>query len=201
MAHASRLLTLLAASLLALPLAARAQDPLSAVDEPAVAPAPAAAPATSAQAPATFRNYASLSELIGMICADAIHQFNGFFGPTLIRVEPFPFLWEFEHQRPSMLGITLADQMTAVLNGHTSMDAWSQRDQYATPDPDEAPVQWVQGTLQEMDGYLRLHISGSNQNGERRSYVVNAEMSESIYRALHTSPVRSRLHTGVPDPG
>ncbi len=196
MAHANHLLILLVAILLVLPSAARAQDSLPAVDEPAAPPV-----AATPQAPKTFRNYAGLSELIGMICDDAVRQFQGFFEQSLVRVESFPFLWEFEHQRPSMLGITLADQMAAVLNGHTSMGAWSQRDQYATPDTSAAPVQWVQGTLQEMDGYLRLHISGSNASGERRSYVVNAEMSESIYRALHTSPVRSRLHAGVADPG
>ena len=46
--------------------------------------------------------------------------------------------------------------------------------------------QKVQGVLQEMDGLLRIHISGVNSRGERRSYVVNVEMSEPIYRAMHS---------------
>ena len=181
---------LLALSLVALPDATRAQDRLAGVDEPVAVTASAA-----------LRNYASLPKLISMICDDAVRQFDDFFGSTLVRVEPFPFLWEFKRQRPSMLGITLADQMAAVLNCHTRIGAWSQRDQYATPDPNESPMQWVQGTIQEIDGYLRVHIIGSNAKGVRKSYVVNAEMSEPIYRALHTLPVQSRLHAGIPDPG
>jgi hypothetical protein len=160
-------------------------------------PTPYAEEAPGNQADASFRNYASLPELIAMICKDAGSQFDGFFSPTLIRVEPFPFLWEFDHRRPTMLGITMADQMTAVLNNHT-WGGLSARDQYAEPG-DETVEQWVQGSLQEVDGYLRLHVSGRNANGARRSYVVNAEMSESIYRALHATPIRSRLHAVMLD--
>jgi hypothetical protein len=46
--------------------------------------------------------------------------------------------------------------------------------------------QRISGILQEVDGYLRIHIIAANTRGERRSYVVNVEMSEPIYRALHS---------------
>ncbi len=147
-----------------------------------------------APAISSITNYATLTELIAMISEDAMQQFTGFFEPSLIQVEPFPYLWEYEHRRPSMLGITLADQMAAMLNNYT-LGARSNRDQYQSAHSNtNETMQWVQGTMQEMDGFLRIHISARNAKGARRSYVVNAQMSEPIYRALHTVPYRSRLH-------
>ncbi len=147
-----------------------------------------------APAIASITNYTTLTELIAMISEDAMQQFNDFFEASLVQVEPFSFLWEFEHRRPSMLGITLANQMAAMLNNYT-LGARSNRDQYQPAHYfNQETRQWVQGTMQEMDGFLRIHISARNSNGARRSYVVNAQMSEPIYRALHTVPYRSRLH-------
>lgn len=146
-----------------------------------------------APALSSITNYATLTELIAMISEDAMQQFADFFEPSLVQVEPFPYLWEFEHRRPSILGITLADQMASMLNNFT-IGSRSNRDQYQPAHSTNETLQWVQGILQEMDGHLRIHISARNAKGARRSYVVNAQMSEPIYRALHTVPYRSRLH-------
>ena len=142
-------------------------------------------------------NYSSLSELIVMICNEAALGLRGLYEAAPVQVEAFPFLWEFNQQRPSVLGIALADQMAAMLNYHTRgweshpVGSFSSQDQYDETDIDTAPTQWLQGTIQEIDGFLRIHISARNGKGTRRSYVINAEMSEPIYRALHSIPVKA----------
>ncbi len=124
------------------------------------------------------KNYSSLAGLVSIVCDDAIEQFYNFFSPALVNVEPFLVLGEFPaNRRISLLGATLADQMTAMINNSPPLKA---------PAGNEDYEQRVQGILQEIDGLLRIHISGVNSDGERRSYVINVEMSEPIYRALHT---------------
>ena len=125
----------------------------------------------------TYQNYSGLAELITMICDDALDRFQGFYGPTVVTVEPFATLGFFEKNKQSELGMTLADQMTAIINNDTLASASHARGM--TP-------QKLSGVLQEVDGYLRIHLSGVNAAGERTSYVVSVEMSEPIYRALHT---------------
>ncbi len=128
-------------------------------------------------AAATTRNYASLSNMVTMIGADAIAQFAGFFDSQPVVVEPFLVLGEFPSSRVTILGATLADQMAAMVNNEASSRA------VAALDPSS---QQLRGVLQEIDGHLRVHMSGRNNRGEWRSYVVNVEMSEPVYRALHT---------------
>ena len=121
--------------------------------------------------------YASLADLVGMIGGDASGQFRGFFDAGPVRVEPFPVLGEFPGRRVSVLGATLADQMAAVINtipGSSSLGAGEERGQL------------LRGVIQEVDGQLRVHISGRNSRGEWRSYVAGVEMSEAVYRAMHT---------------
>lgn len=125
------------------------------------------------------RNYASLPGLVAMVGADAMEQLHGFFAAEPVIVEPFIVLGEFSsRQRISLLGATLAEQMAAVI-GNESLAVWR------APATGEQQ-QRVSGILQEVDGYLRIHILAANTRGERRSYVVNIEMSEPIYRALHS---------------
>ncbi len=124
------------------------------------------------------QNYAGLTELVSMVCEEAVSRFQGFYEARPVYVQPFVAVKQYPRRNISLLGITLADQMTAMINIHG----------LAAQPPleyDES-AQWMQGVLQEIDGYLRLHISGMNALGERRSYVVHIEMSEPIYRALHT---------------
>ena len=121
-------------------------------------------------------SYANLAELVTLICDDAMEQFAEFYGPTTVAVRPFKVIADYRVQRTTMLGITLADQMTAMINT------------YAVP---EYPVeirypQKMEGVIEEVDGFLRVHINGRNVRGERRSYAVNVEMSEPIYRSLHS---------------
>ena len=121
------------------------------------------------------RNYSSLTSLVAMIGADAMEHLHGFFAAEPVTIEPFIVLSEFStRQRISLLGATLAEQM-AVMLGNESLAA-------AT----DEHKQRVSGVLQEVDGHLRIHILAANTRGERRSYVVNVEMSEPIYRALHS---------------
>lgn len=120
-------------------------------------------------------NYSSLAHLVELVGADAAGQFNGFYDSGPVRIEPFPVLGEFPAQRVSQLGATLADQMAATIN---SVAPATFRD--------GVQEQVMRGVIQEVDGYLRLHISGRNSRGQWRSYVANVEMSEAVYRAMHT---------------
>lgn len=131
---------------------------------------------TKPEAPGS--NYASLSHLVTMVCDDAMERFYDFFGASPVAVEPFQVVGEFlVAPRVSLLGATLADQMSAGINNEA----------VAQPTPAGATTeQRLRGLLQEMDGYLRIHMSGQNSRGEWRSYVVTVEMSEPIYRALHS---------------
>ncbi len=125
----------------------------------------------------TYQNYSGLAELITMICDDALDRFQGFYGPTAVNIEPFATLGFFEKNKQSELGMTLADQMTAIINNDTFNNLGRAHGK---------TTQNLRGLLQEVDGYLRIHISGVNAAGKRTSYVVSVEMSEPIYRALHT---------------
>jgi hypothetical protein len=126
-----------------------------------------------------LRNYSSLPALVAMVCNDASVQFEQFFAPAPVVIEPFVVLSEFSaKKRVSILSATLADQMAAVI-GNESLAVWQ-------PQQNGDLEQRVSGLLQEIDGYLRLHITAINSNGERHSYVVNIEMSEPIFRALHS---------------
>lgn len=123
----------------------------------------------------TVQNYSNLPELVTLVCDDAMESFWEFYGPTTVKVTPFRVIADYRVKKTTMLGITLADQMAAMINSQ------------AVP---EYPVsmrhpQKLEGVIEEMDGFLRIHISGRNIRGERRSYSVNVEMSEPIYRALH----------------
>lgn len=125
------------------------------------------------------RNYSSLTGLVAMIGADAMEHLHGFFAAEPVTIEPFIVLSEFStRQRVSLLGATLAEQMAAVISNE-SLAVWR-------PAAAGENEQKVSGVLQEVDGHLRIHILAANTRGDRRSYVVNVEMSEPIYRALHS---------------
>jgi len=125
------------------------------------------------------RNYSSLTSLVAMVGSDAMEQLHGFFAAEPVIIDPFIVLSEFStRQRISLLGATLAEQMAAVI-GNESLALWR-------PAAAGEHGQRVSGVLQEVDGYLRIHIIAANTRGDRRSYVVNVEMSEPIYRALHS---------------
>jgi len=128
----------------------------------------------------SYKNYSGLSELVSMICDDAIERFHGFYGPTVVNVSPFATNNGTGSAKVSKLGVTLADQMIAMINNDTLAMTDTSR-QYP-----ESYEQNLFGILQEMDGYLRIHINGRNIDGKRVSYVATIEMSEPIYRALHT---------------
>ena len=123
----------------------------------------------------TYHNYSGFSELVTMVCDDAIQEFIAFYGPQDIMVQPFVYISQAGTKRMTMLGVTLADQMVAMVN-NTPANMNIKGD---------AP-QKLGGVLQEVDGLLRVHISGMNSWGNRRSFSVNVEMSEALYRALHT---------------
>ena len=124
-----------------------------------------------------LQNYSGLAKLITMVCDDALERFQGFYGSTVVRVEPFTTIGFYEKNKQSELGMTLADQMTAVINNDTRVNRNL---------PSGITPQKLNGVLQEVDGYLRIHISGVNTSGARTSFVISVEMSEPIYRALHT---------------
>lgn len=122
--------------------------------------------------------YTSLAHLVELIGVDAAGQFSGFFDPGPVRIEPFPVLGEFPAQRISLLGATLADQMAAVINSVAAASFPTSRSYDGE--------QVLRGVIQEVDGYLRVHVSGRNSRGHWRSYVAGVEMNEAVYRAMHT---------------
>lgn len=124
------------------------------------------------------QGYASLPGVVSIFSRDAIGQFKYFFSASPVVVEPFIVINEFSSsKRMTTLGITLADQMAAVINNEALAPAKGAKGE---------TQQRIWGFLQEAGGYLRVHVTGENSLGERRSYVVNVQMSEPIYRALHT---------------
>lgn len=126
-----------------------------------------------------YRDYASLPELITSLCDEADGKFKHFYGPGLVAVTPFVSIGEALRPGVSKLGVTLADQMVAVINNNTiSLKIGGNKQRHSQ--------QRLSGLLEEMDGYLRIHISGTNYRGQRISYVTNVEMSEPLYRALHS---------------
>lgn len=123
------------------------------------------------------QGYASVPGVVSLFSRDAIGQFKYFFAAAPVAIEPFLVVDDFSSSKKmTTLGITLADQMAAVINNEAApMEGAA----------GETP-QRIWGFLQEADGYLRVHVTGENSRGERRSYVVNVQMSRPIYRALHT---------------
>lgn len=149
------------------PSAARPQDPGN-----------AAAAAAQSRPPSLFRygNYAGLSEMLAVVCAEAAKVFDRFYGPRVVMVKPFVFVTDTGKKRMTELGATMADQMLAMINRNTV-------DERLKGDHDQD----LQGVLQEIDGYLRVHFSGVNLEAQRRSYTASIEMSEPLYRSLHAS--------------
>ncbi len=123
-----------------------------------------------------YQNYSNMSEMLTLVCDDAMDVFQGFYGPTTVEVTPFSVISDYKVHKMTMLGITLADQMTSMINSEPAADYRVEK---------KFP-QKMEGVIEEMDGYLRVHISGRNVVGERRGYVANVEMSEPIYRFLHS---------------
>ena len=123
-----------------------------------------------------YYSYANMTELVTLICDDAMGDFHGFYGPTMVAVKPFTVIGEYNSNKVTLLGITLADQMAAMINSEPAVH-YELEDKYS---------QKLTGIVEEIDGYLRIHITGRNVRGERRSFVVNVEMSEPLYRALHS---------------
>ena len=124
----------------------------------------------------SYHQYSSLAEMITLVCDDAMEVFHGFYGPTSVVVTPFSVISDYKIHKMTMMGFTMADQMTAMINSEPVTD-YSVGKKY---------LQKMEGVIEEMDGYLRVHISGRNVLGERRGYVANVEMSEPIYRFLHS---------------
>lgn len=121
-------------------------------------------------------SYSSLTELLTLVCDDAMETFWKFYGPTTVAVRPFKVIANYTVKKTTILGITLADQMTAMINTQAVAD-------YAVA---VKYPQVLEGVIEEIDGFLRVHMNGRNVRGERRSYAVTVEMSDPIYRALHS---------------
>ena len=89
-------------------------------------------------------------------------------------MQPFVFLTESGEKRFTPMGAILADQMTAMVN--------NQQGSVVVSGPAE---QELKGVLVELNGYLRIHMSGVNAFDQRRSYTAEVEMSEALYRSLY----------------
>ncbi|MDA8163788.1 MAG: hypothetical protein M0017_01960 [Desulfobacteraceae bacterium] len=135
-------------------------------------PDPARETAAAAAAPS---EYSGLAGLVSSIAAQAAEAFRGFYDPSPVRVRPFVHVSAMANDS-SALGVMLADQLAAMLNGDANA-SYARR---------EGKGQRLEGMLQEVDGYLRIHIIGTNAKGERRSHVALVEMSAPLYRALNT---------------
>jgi hypothetical protein len=124
--------------------------------------------------------YSSFFPLVGEICTEAASAFNGFFDSSPVQVRPFVHIGGAANDDSSLLGVVLADQMAAMLNGHANAH-------YGTAaGGNDDRQQLLEGVLQEMNGYLRIHMHATNQHGVRRSHVVLVEISAAVYRALHS---------------
>lgn len=156
-------------ALMILPLGA---SPLSAQDQSGGE----VMPELGSPARISIQSYANLPELITLVCDDAMQVFWEFYGPTTVAVRPFRVIADYQVKKATILGITLADQMVAMINAQAVPQH---------PTPIQYP-QKMEGVIEELDGFLRIHINGRNVRGERRSYSVNVEMSEPIYKALHS---------------
>jgi len=120
------------------------------------------------------RHYSGVAELVAEVSSEAGQVFDNFYSATVVKVQPFVFVTPEGEKRLTPLGETLADQMIAAINnGRIDFDAPRRYEQRLT------------GVIQEVDGYLRIHISGFNGQALRRSYTANVEMSEALYRALY----------------
>ena len=139
--------------------------------------------------PAAVVSYGGVNEMIEKVGRDAMEEFSDFFGPAVVNVEPFVLVDRYPRATVSALGLALADRMVAGIND----DSVSR-----VPPEGEPRPQWLMGMLQEMDGYLRIHIYGINMRGERRSFVAVVEMSEPLYRALHARVGRSGAESAAP---
>lgn len=122
------------------------------------------------------RSYSNLSELVTLICDDAMEDFWEFYGPTTVAVRPFKVIANYNVRKTTLLGITLADQMTAMINTQ-AVPRYPVQIKYP---------QVLEGYIEEIDGFLRIHMNGRNVRGERQSYSVTVEMSDPVYRALHS---------------
>jgi len=172
-------LFILLAVLLTLPVGAGAEENEGAVAETPVPIDFTIRPNPQQHRPAPtfiYKNYAGLSELITTICNEAAKNFDTFYAPSVVMVKPFVFITETGEKRLTKLGVTMADQMLAMINNN-------QVNSHLTGSFNQD----INGVLQEIDGYLRLHISGMNAMASRRSYTASIEMSEAIYRALQAS--------------
>jgi hypothetical protein len=129
----------------------------------------------------SYQNYRGLAELITMICDDAIYKLQGFFGPTVVEIQPFISFGQYQERKISSLGVSLADQMMAMVNNDTAANPGNKPGGQKTENQ-----QKLRGVIQEVDGFLRVHINAVNVYGERMSYTTTVEMSEPIYRAMHT---------------
>lgn len=126
--------------------------------------------------PALFsaRQYQGVADLLALVGDDAAKRFDLFYGKAPVNVSPFVFVTESGDKKLTNLGVTLADQMVAGINNRPF-------DLYLYGKTQQA----MKGVLQEIDGWLRIHISGENARGVTRSYSARVEMSEAVYRALH----------------
>ena len=142
--------------------------------EAAGAQAPAALPAAAPVCSFEARNYHNLYDLITDIGRDAGRFYRDFYSQTPVTVQPFVFLTESGEKRFTPMGAILADQMTAMVN--------NQQGSVVVSGPAE---QELKGVLVELNGYLRIHMSGVNAFDQRRSYTAEVEMSEALYRSLY----------------
>lgn len=132
-------------------------------------------------APPETTTYTDLTQLTSRVCTGAAQAFRGFFDSSLIRVHPFVIVSAMTNDS-SVLGEMMADQMAAMLNDYANaVTTPSGCDQQR-----EAGHQEVEGVMEEVDGYLRIHVLATNSRGERLSHVALVEMSAPLYRALHT---------------
>jgi hypothetical protein len=119
-------------------------------------------------------HYDNWAMLLGQLGSEAASSFSGFFDSTPLRVHPFVHLGAGNEL--SLLGVLLADQMVAMLNGQVNA-------YYSSAENGESQI--LEGVLQEVDGYLRIHMLGMNRLSQRRSHLAMVEMSPGLYRALH----------------
>lgn len=133
-------------------------------------------------------HYSNLDQLVSVISRDGLAELENFYLTNKVSVKPFRIAGEHYIPETSLLSFTLADQMNAGLSSLSTMSWFRElmkriniRSAGYKPKRER-----LEGLIEELDGFLRVHMSARNSFGEKRDISLSVEMSEPLYKALHT---------------
>jgi len=129
--------------------------------------------------------YQDVTGLVARASSEAGRVLQGFFSSGPVVVEPFVFVTSFSRHPDTALSLIWASQLAAAVPN--SVPSWTTPSPLSGTSSEKGRLQTLGGSLQEVDGFLRIHIIAQNARQERQSQVINIEMSEPLYRSLHST--------------